>query len=89
MNWRDVMLNKTLAAAIVALAVGGTAAAQTPAEQKGDPAKPPVAGQNKDANKRHDHARDHKQGAPASTAKETAKVKKKPLHDHRKEHKQG
>ena len=82
------MLEKTLTAVALALALAGTAAAQTPAERKGDSPRVPVAEQ-KDAGKRHDHGRDHKQGAPSPTPKETAKTKKKPLHDHRKEHKQG
>jgi len=82
------MLKTTLGAVVVALAVVGSAAAQAPAEQKGDSVTPPVAEQKKDANKRHEHARDHKQGAPASAKAKTEKSKK-PLHDHRKEHKQG
>lgn len=84
------MLKTTLGAVVVALAVVGSAAAQAPVEQKGDSMTPPVAEQKKDASKRHDHARDHKQGAPTTSAKaKTEKSKKKPLHDHRKEHKQG
>ena len=82
------MLKKTLTAVVAALALAGTAAAQTAAEQKGDAAKAPVAEQ-KDASKRHDHNRDAKQGAPSPTPKKTAKAKKKPLHDHGKTHKQG
>ena len=83
------MLKTALGAMVVALAVVGSAAARAPAEQKGDSTTPPVAEQKKDANQRHDHARDHKQGAPASAKAGTEKSKKKPLHDHRKEHKQG
>ena len=84
------MLKKTLAAVTIALALAGAAAAQAPAEQKGDAPKASVAEQ-KDASKRHDHNRDAKQGAPASKTVDAnkAKTKKKPLHDHRKEHKQG
>ena len=81
------MLRETLIAAAVAFAVSGIAIAQAPAEQKGDSAKPPAAEQ-KDAQSRHDHARDHKQGAPASTPTAANQTKKKPLHDHGKTHKQ-
>ena len=82
------MLNKILSALAITAFVG-IAAAQAPTEQKGESATPPNVEQKKDANKRHDHARDQKQGAPASANAKTGKAPKKPLHDHRKEHKQG
>lgn len=82
------MLKNTLIAVLAAFALSGIAAAQAPAEPKGDSANPP-AEQKKDSKARHDHSRDHKQGAPASANAKSEKSKKKPLHDHRKEHKQG
>ena len=81
------MLKETLIATAFAFAVSGMAVAQAPAEQKGDSAKPP-AEQKKDGQSRHDHARDHKQGAPVPASADAKKTKKKPLHDHGKTHKQ-
>ena len=81
------MLKQVLIAVAIAFATTGIAAAQAPAEQKGDAAKGTTTEQKKDAQTRHDHARDHKQGAPSAKVDPKAK-KKKPLHDHGKTHKQ-
>jgi hypothetical protein len=83
------MLKATLSALAASLVVSGTLLAQTPPEQKGDAAKPTAAEEKKSAMSRHEHARDHKQGAPAGAVPAADKTKKKkPLHDHGKMHKQ-
>ena len=83
------MLKETFAAIVVSFAVFGSAWGQTSPEQKPDP-KPAAAEEKQGAQPRHEHARDHKQGAPAPKTADasTNKAKKKPLHDHGKTHKQ-
>lgn len=87
------MLKKIVIAVVGAFALSAPAWAQTTPAQKSDTAKPSATQEKQGAaaNARHEHMRDHKQGAPASmpTDADKAKKKKKPLHDHRKEHKQG
>ncbi len=81
------MLKATLAAIVVSFIAANIAVAQTAPAQKDDSATPQTQASKRKA-ARHDHARDAKQGAAASTTVVTQEKKKKPLHDHRKEHKQ-
>lgn len=81
------MLKATLTAIVVSFALSGIAVAQTAPAQKADQASPQTQ-ESKRKIARHDHARDAKQGAAASSTTGKREAKKKPLHDHRKEHKQ-
>ena len=80
------MLKTTFTALAASLFGSALAFAQAPATQK--PAEAQPQAQESKAGTKHEHARDHKQGAPAPKAASDKKTKK-PLHDHRKEHKQG
>ena len=81
------MLRTALTALAASFFASSLAFAQAPATQK--PAEAPPQAQESKAGATHEHARDHKQGAPAPKTASDKKAKKKPLHDHRKEHKQG